>query len=186
MACIRQFTRREPLQLILSVISIIVLGTLVGCSETKVSSTGQNTPDHQGSFIGHSDCLEIPSPDKSLQEEMQACIEYSYDGSATLHFTNLDVMYNCCLDSITCQISHACREVTVYEYPFLMGVTGCDCICPYNLDYQIDMVPAGEFTITLYMDYPYYIQMPAVFTLLLPHRPIIDTLCVDLEFDFDL
>lgn len=175
--------RSKHLSLISSVIFIITLLLAASCSDK--SSTGQDGPEPQGSFIGHSSCLRDISPDKGISDWDQVCIEYSYDGLSTLTITNLEAWYNCCLDSIACRIENSHRKVTIYEYEY-MWHGGCDCRCPYNLEYLVENVPPGEFTIRLYPDYPDFVQMPAEFKLWLPPlTPLTDTICVELEFSFD-
>lgn len=101
----------------------VVLGYL-GCKEFEKATLFDGTP-----------------PD-------QDCIEYQYDGEGTLLLKHVNAGFNCCVDDILAEITLVGNLITITEIEEPPG-GWCDCICLYDVDYQINDLPPGEYTITV-------------------------------------
>lgn len=70
------------------------------------------------------------------------CIYYEYDGVKTLYFTHINADFNCCPDKIGADIAIKENSITVFE----TGDGLCDCICLYDLEYEIRNLEQGVYT----------------------------------------
>ncbi|MFC1475700.1 hypothetical protein ACFLQW_01705 [Candidatus Zixiibacteriota bacterium] len=100
----------------------------------------------RGSLVDASDC-KAGQPGKTAVIYSE-CIDYEYDGMSVLQLRHFDAQFNCCPDSFTAEISIVGTEILIEESEWVTG-GGCDCWCPYDLDYVITGLPPGEYTISL-------------------------------------
>ena len=82
------------------------------------------------------------------------CLQWTYADSR-LWLTHTNAIYNCCLDSIKIDMLVGERTITVVEREHLAAGEGCDCICPYILDYHVPNVNPGQYTLILLSDNSY-------------------------------
>ena len=76
----------------------------------------------------------------------QDCIEYQYDGASLLLLKHVNAGFNCCPDEILADITIEDNVITIDEDESLES-GGCDCLCLFDVDYQISNLPPGEYTI---------------------------------------
>jgi hypothetical protein len=97
-----------------------------------------------GGLVSHSDCLSLEK--NGADGEMTAiqdCLEYQYDGQGTLLLTHTNTGLNCCPD-FAAVVSMAAGVITIDETP----VAGnCECLCLFNLDYQVVDLPSGTYQV---------------------------------------
>jgi hypothetical protein len=98
-----------------------------------------------GSFGGRS----LDDTDSPLE-----CMEWSLDGAGTLSLKHVNAVYNCCIDSITVTTTIGGNVIEIVETEYLMN-GGCDCVCPYNITFQISDVAAEPYTIQVFAKYSY-------------------------------
>jgi len=69
-----------------------------------------------------------------------SCIHFTYDETTRqLSLGHINAAFNCCPDSIYCQVSEDNDTITIEEFE---GMGLCDCICLYDLDIRIEgMLP---------------------------------------------
>jgi len=79
----------------------------------------------------------------------QDCIEYQYDGTGVLLLNHLNAGFNCCPDEILADITIENNIITIGEDESLES-GGCDCLCLFDVHYQISNLPSGEYTIRVY------------------------------------
>ncbi|MCK4224718.1 MAG: hypothetical protein KAX39_06030 [candidate division Zixibacteria bacterium] len=80
----------------------------------------------------------------------QDCIEYQYDGASVLLLKHVNAGFNCCPDEILADITIEDNVITIDEDESLELTGGCDCLCLFDVDYQISNLPPGEYTIRVY------------------------------------
>jgi len=99
-----------------------------------------------GSMVSHSNCLTMEQIGGSGQKNaMQDCIEYHYDGQRTLTLTHANAGLNCCPD-FAAVVTVVGNVITIDE----TSIFGeCNCLCVFNLDYQIINVPPGTYQISV-------------------------------------
>ncbi len=103
-----------------------------------------------GVMLGYSGCKEFEKAtllDGTPPD--QDCIEYQYDGQGTLLLKHVNAGFNCCPDEILAEITLVGNTVTITENESLEPSGGCDCLCLFDVDYQIGNVPPGEYTIAV-------------------------------------
>lgn len=110
----------------------------------------ENSPPY-GNMINHTGCLPSSGKDSTLEED---CIVYEYDGSSTLLLTHLNDLFNCCPESLLADIDIENNIITITETETFDESGGCDCLCLYNLSYELVNIQPVEYTIRV--DNPYY------------------------------
>jgi hypothetical protein len=74
----------------------------------------------------------------------QDCMEYEYDGESVLLLKHVNAGFNCCPE-IAANITIEDNIITIEE----IEISGdCDCLCLFDIDYEIRNLPPGEYTIT--------------------------------------
>ncbi|UCD95568.1 MAG: hypothetical protein JSU69_05825, partial [Candidatus Zixiibacteriota bacterium] len=76
-----------------------------------------------------------------------SCLEYHYDGESFLQLRHINGRFNCCPEELLADISVNENLITIRESERLDE--GCFCLCFYDLDYEIENLPPGEYTITV-------------------------------------
>ncbi|MEZ5359552.1 MAG: dockerin type I repeat-containing protein [Candidatus Zixiibacteriota bacterium] len=80
----------------------------------------------------------------------QDCINWSYDGEATLSIEHLNAGFNCCPIEFFFDVDLSNGIITVTESEEDMG---CDCMCLFDVAYDIYEIPPGQYTIIFYEPY---------------------------------
>ncbi len=125
-----------------------------------------------------SDCKtfqKASSPDSTPPN--QTCIEYQYDGQSVLSINHINAGFNCCPDELAAIISIEGNVITIEEVEYLYS-GGCDCLCLFNLDYEITGLPPGEYTVIVIEPYRHPDDEPLEFTINLSSSPSSGSHCV--------
>ncbi len=80
------------------------------------------------------------------------CIIYEFDSTNTLFITHQNTIFNCCPDSLFADITIDGDIISVHEYESLVS-GGCDCICPWGLEMEINDLIPGLYTIQAHGPY---------------------------------
>ena len=117
------------------------------CSACSDNSTGTgDTKPPAGRTRGFTGCKTPLAPlahgDYAIG---QACVEYAYDGRSILQLTHVNGVFNCCPDSVGGEIRITDHSITIDEAEWLSNP--CDCVCPFDVDYEITGLPPGSYTI---------------------------------------
>jgi hypothetical protein len=106
-------------------------------------------PGPTGILLGYGECKEFQTEtftDGTPPD--QDCIEYLYDGSGVLLLGHVNAGFNCCPDEILADITIEGNAITIEESESLES-GGCDCLCLFDVDYQVSNLPPGEYTIVV-------------------------------------
>lgn len=98
-----------------------------------------------GTLVDHTTCILSEDRGAWIPNTVE-CVEYLYDGVGTLQLTHTNALFNCCFDSLTADIdiSENIIDIVEHEHPF-GGM--CDCICLYDIDFEITNLPPAVYTI---------------------------------------
>lgn len=103
----------------------------------------ENAPTISGKVIEQSSCKNFTKSATVTTPDSVSCIEYSYNAQEQkLSLTHINAGFNCCPDSLFCQISVEGTTITVEELEKNMG---CKCNCLYDLKIEIEGVSAGSY-----------------------------------------
>ena len=130
--------------------------------------------DPSGWLAGASGCKSF-SMRGALDEtpSNQDCIDYHYNGNNVLLLTHLNAGFNCC-PVISANIDIKDHVITIAEKE-INGL--CDCLCLFDLDYQIINLPPGEYVIRVIEPYIGEDDEPLEFVVNLSETPS-GTYCV--------
>jgi hypothetical protein len=103
-----------------------------------------------GSLVNIIDCFERGDVRVPPEED---CIEYNYDGTSTLLIRHINAGFNCCPLEIYSNISIAGDEIMIQEYETFDTAGPCACLCLFEVYYQIDNLPPGQYTIEIQGQY---------------------------------
>lgn len=119
------------------------------------------------------------TPAKSYAGDSTSCMiwEYSFEGTLSLRHTN--TVLNCC-PIIVAEINIENNIITITELDSLEG-GGCDCLCIYDIDYEITNLWSGEYTIKVVEPYLVPIEDTLQTTINLSEEPS-GSFCVDRKY----
>jgi len=75
------------------------------------------------------------------------CVEYAYDGLATLTLTHVNAGFNCCPTRITADLSLVGNVLTITEGETFENGGPCYCLCLFDVEMVISGLPPGQYTI---------------------------------------
>lgn len=98
--------------------------------------------------------LHCKSSDKGFETDTipldQECAFWEYDGVSTLQIHHKNAAFNCCPIEQYAELGEFSNGVIyVQEQEILVEGVGCECVCLFNIDFAIDRLPPGEYTIRL-------------------------------------
>ena len=75
------------------------------------------------------------------------CVEYVYDGAATLSLTHINAGFNCCPTRITAEVSLADNVITITEGETFEEGGPCLCLCLFDVEMVVSNLSPGQYTI---------------------------------------
>ncbi len=106
----------------------------------------EEPPPPNGSTIGYSGCKYLRDNPADTLPPNQDCLFYEYDGQNTLTVTHANTCFNCCILSTQADFAFDSNTVTITESEVLDG-GGCDCLCLYDVDYEITGLIPGVYVL---------------------------------------
>jgi hypothetical protein len=131
----------------LCVMMFFLVGGCKKSEDTQMSPTG--------ALLGYNGCkqfLQTAGTDPFAPSAENDCIEFSYDGESTLTLKHINAGFNCCPGDITAAIEIGSGRIIITENE---NEQGCDCLCLFDVQYEIINLPPGRYTIRiigLYLD----------------------------------
>lgn len=125
-------------------VGILIILTISQISIISCSKSIEPEDITRGQQVSSSGCLEFVSADKSsFAPPCCSCFEYEYDGLSTLNLSHIGACFNCCSD-IGGEVSVDGNVIAIEE-----NESGemCHCLCLYQVDYKVENLPPGEYTI---------------------------------------
>ncbi len=113
-----------------------------------------------GSVTGYEGCLDFGvAKAVALAPPDQGCIEYEYSNN-TLVLTHANAGLNCC-PVIVADIRVIGSDIIIEEIDSLEAP--CDCNCLFDIDYKINNLPPGEYTLSVIEPYLHPEDVPLEF-----------------------
>ena len=128
----------------------IVCGMLamVGCTNDGDNPVG-NQKDIELKNFSNSGCKSNLVRTRSDYNTRKEVFKYSYIHEGYLYVTHQDAMFNCCPEALGANISVEDNQIKVGEFE---SGGYCNCICPYDLSYEIGPLVEGT-TYIIYIGY---------------------------------
>ncbi|NIM15820.1 MAG: hypothetical protein GTO45_27835 [Candidatus Aminicenantes bacterium] len=136
---------------IVSMALCVVCVTCLMVSGCKKSSEVQADPI--GALLQYNGCKQflantqenglVPGPHND-------CIEYQYNGSGKLILRHINAGFNCCPGEITATIEFNGNLVIITEAE---AEQACRCNCLFDLDFEINNLSPGQYTIRIIEPY---------------------------------
>ncbi len=115
--------------------------TMFSCNENSPTS------NMNGEITKISDCL-LKNGLSTKAPSTMSCVLYDFDG--TLHITHQNAAFNCCPGDITAVFQLQADTIYIYEFE---SDALCDCNCLYDIEFEINDLPAGNYVISLVEPY---------------------------------
>lgn len=99
----------------------------------------------KGKLINHSNCKSNVKSDRIIKyyPDTVSCVNYAFDATSNkLYITHINAGFNCCPDSIYCNITLSNDTIIIEEKEPLAL---CDCNCLYDLSIEISGVDAKKY-----------------------------------------
>ena len=130
---------------------IIMLGamlSLAGCTTDADNSVIEEREIELKNF-SNSGCKSRYVRTRSYYDTRKEVFNYSCIHEGYLYVTHQDAMFNCCPEALGASISVEDNQIKVGEYE---SDGYCDCICPFDLSYEIGPLVEGN-TYVIYIGY---------------------------------
>ncbi|MCK4943174.1 MAG: hypothetical protein KAS65_06345 [Candidatus Aminicenantes bacterium] len=119
---------------------------VVSCKDSQVDELLPS-----GTLVEYQGCKEWTTGIETGTDvaKNQDCIEYAYDGQ-TLILKHVNAGFNCCPGEILADIDIVGNLITITENE---QEAGCFCLCLFDLDFRIENLDPGEYTICIIEPY---------------------------------
>jgi hypothetical protein len=108
-----------------------------------------------GQITGTTGCKTFPTAKPTdYTPPDQGCMDYLYDGENVLQLKHINAGFNCCPE-IHAEITIEGNTIRIREYETFEEYGPCDCICLFDVDYEITGLGPGQYVIEveeLYLD----------------------------------
>jgi len=124
-----------------------------------------DAPNPWGDLVEIGECTH-PWLNKADPPSHQGCVEWNYD-NGTLHLTHWNAGFNCCPEIHT-DVWVGSSHIWIEETETFPQGDPCPCLCVYDLEFEINNLPPGEYIIDieeLYLeagDAPLYITIDLI------------------------
>jgi len=108
----------------------------------------------------------------------QDCMLWLYDGLGTLQIQHLNAGFNCCPSEMDVAVEREDALIRIIESEYFDESGGCDCLCLFDLQFDIGDVAPGDYTITVEEPYRHPGDDLLQFDVTLPAGPASDSHCV--------
>ena len=131
---------------------VLTMG-FVGCSNDN-EKIKDDTPFTLRNFV-HTSCKNKATPDEPASanfaqlDSYEESIEYSCKSSGRLYIKHVNAVFNCCAEEIKASTSLTNGRIIIAETE--KGGT-CDCICPYDLSFEVGPLKDGKYTVVIKRD----------------------------------
>ncbi|MBN2381340.1 hypothetical protein JXQ70_00520 [bacterium] len=127
---------------------LIVLAFLMACNQSDTSESASEL------FVqlNHGDCKEFGADDQAASagpSNHQDCLEIQANGNV-LQLRHLNAGFNCCPAQINAEVTLEGPILTISESE---SEQGCHCLCLYDLDYTIQGLGPGIYTVRVVEPY---------------------------------
>lgn len=132
----------------------MVFFLLSGC-EKKESPKENEKPKEEpkelifsGKMTGRTNC-KTNQPDAGVRSltdfaDTLSCVEFTFDSTTNkLFIKHINSAFNCCVDSIYCNISLSNDTIIIEE---IVNLEFCNCMCLYDLDIELEGIAVQEYT----------------------------------------
>lgn len=131
----------NPKLFIESVIFSLLLTLVIGCDkENNFSNAGKITIDN----VKHGNCKKRNNT-KSAEEAEE--IRFIAVSATRLKVTHRNVVFNCCPKSLIVECEADGNTITIVEKE--EDKYGCKCTCPFDLEFVINSLREGTYTIKI-------------------------------------
>ena len=129
-------------------LALLVCASLVGCSVSGPSAVRFPT------VVDYDGCHDkLDAGSVGCGARRLACVVYDYDGSSVLLLRHTNTTFNCTPVEVggyvTVRPSSSIQIIEDEDVPF-----PADCLCLYDVDYEIAPVPPGLYHVTVSELYP--------------------------------
>ncbi|MEW5993968.1 MAG: dockerin type I repeat-containing protein [Candidatus Zixiibacteriota bacterium] len=104
------------------------------------------------------------------------CLFFEYDGQDVMSVTHINAGFNCCPDGLAALITIEGGIITIEEKEFIS--VGCDCLCLFDLDYDVSGLVQGQYTVRVIEPYRHPDDEPLEFLIELTSSPSSGSHCV--------
>ena len=123
-------------------LAALLLLTMIGCTDENDNQVQTVTLKN----FANSGCKDIT---RSGYDDREETAEYAVLHEGYLYVNHQNAMFNCCPGTLGADILVEDDRIIIGEYE---SSGDCDCICPYDLSYEVGPLVEGK-TYTIYIGY---------------------------------
>jgi hypothetical protein len=103
--------------------------------------------DPWGRVVDFTGCKEATGTTQADETPFDLdCVEYQYIGDGILLIAHVNAGFNCCTEEVTAEITVENDTITIVEAE--IGAP-CDCICLFDVNYEIQNLTPGRYVIKI-------------------------------------
>jgi len=147
------------LTVVLGVCALLPASLFLGCgSSGSIEATG---PAPLGIHVSSTGCKDWDSPPLTGESNSEDCIVWEVPGDDLLLLKHVNTAFNCCPEfEASVDVEKGVILITEHETEGL-----CDCICLFDLGYEIDHLPPGVYRVVVSQEYLRAPDDPLEFTM---------------------
>jgi hypothetical protein len=131
----------------------LALAFLLSCGDDRPTEPSDDTTTPVVSLISNSSCKNFFDPYSPIDRAYE-CIDWSYGGDGVLMLNHINAGFNCCVTSLTTDLTVANKVIVIDEGENLDN-GGCHCLCLYDLEMMVSPLSEKKYTFLIigpYMD----------------------------------
>ncbi|MCP4685717.1 MAG: hypothetical protein GY867_09760 [bacterium] len=137
-------------------------------------------PPQGGVFVGRTGCKSMmaPAATADFYPSDQSCIAWDYHGDSILNLTHANAGFNCC-PTLDISVDVEGGTIALREVETLGE---CNCLCLYDLDFEIHGLPPGIYRVVAEEPYLSHSEEPLDFYINLDETPVGDQCVLRTEY----
>ena len=130
-------------QVLMTCMAFLLSFGVTGCNQENDTPVAQRKAFELTNFAN----TGCKNNTRSVDDEWKQTVSYAVLQAGYLYLNHQNAMFNCCPGTLGADVRMEGNNITIGEYE---SASDCDCICTYDLSYEIGPLTEGEtYTISI-------------------------------------
>jgi hypothetical protein len=129
---------------------LLILMLTVGSLFLACGSSTDSDSDQANAIVSRSVCGGyVAAKLASTASAGETCVQWNYSADGVFSFTHFNAGFNCCTDVV----ASFDRQDSVITVQIVESGDYCHCLCLFDIDYSLGVIPAGTYTVNIQEPY---------------------------------